>query len=303
METLNESVPTVIRLADNTNNGIEAMTLSRYAIGYILCGSASVHNGDKCFKMSRGDVFYLGLGNHYIRKMSENGRPFEAVIIYYTADDLRRVLTQISTAYDLTISNGHTCDRCRTAGFISMPAWDSLRRLFENTGDMLADEPRCERGDIFESMRMTEIFLSIAAHSDCCLKSRLLGTIDMAKENFERVVVDNIFRDISIDDLAQLCNRSLTSFKKEFRRRFGMPPHKWIIRQRMQQARLWLISTEKSISEIGYDSAFTNTSHFIKLFKKEFGLTPAAFRAHHRMMSIPARTEAAELRAGESVAV
>lgn len=304
MQAQIESMPTIVRLADNTNNGIEAVTLSRYAIGYILRGSATIHNGDKCFRMSRGDVFYLGLGNHYIRRMSENGQSFEAVMIYYTSDDLRRALTILSTSYDLTVSNSHSCDRCRTTNFISMPAWDDLRAAFENADSILTNKQRCERGYIVENMRIFEIFSEIAAYTDCCLKSKFLGTIDMAKENFERVVVDNIFKDMSIDDLAQLCNRSLTSFKKEFRRRFGMPPHKWIIRQRMQQARLWLISTEKSISEIGYESAFTNTSHFIKLFKKEFGLTPAAFRAHHRLVSMTASDQTErETRVEEPVAV
>lgn len=298
-----ESTPTIVRLADNTNNGIEAVTLSRYAIGYILRGSASVHNGDKCLRMSRGDVFYLGLGNHYIRRMSENGQSFEAIMIYYTADDLRRALTILSTSYDLTVSNAHTCDRCRTTGFISMPAWDDLRAAFESADATLTNKQRCERGYMAENMRIFEIFSEIAVSEDCCLKSKFLGTIDMAKENFERIVVDNIFKDMSIDQLAQLCNRSLTSFKKEFRRRFGMPPHKWIIRQRMQQARLWLISTEKSISEIGYESAFANTSHFIKLFKKEFGLTPAAFRTQHRMLSIPASEEEEQNVVGETLVV
>ena len=73
--------------------------------------------------------------------------------------------------------------------------------------------------------------------------------------------------DISVEELAGKCNRSLTSFKKEFRKHFFEPPHKWFIRQRLMHSRLLLISTNKSISEIGNDCNFPNTSHFIKLFK------------------------------------
>jgi AraC-like DNA-binding protein len=47
------------------------------------------------------------------------------------------------------------------------------------------------------------------------------------------------------------------------------------------QSRLLLISTSKSISEIGNECTFPNTSHFIKLFKKEFGCTPAIYRSRH----------------------
>lgn len=73
---------------------------------------------------------------------------------------------------------------------------------------------------------------------------------------------------------------SLTSFKKEFRKHFYEPPHKWLIRQRLMHSRLLLISTSRSIAEIGIDCNFPNTSHFIKLFKKEYGMTPAAYRVH-----------------------
>lgn len=43
-------------------------------------------------------------------------------------------------------------------------------------------------------------------------------------------------------------------------------------------SRLLLISTNKSISEIGMECNFPNTSHFIKLFKKQYGQTPATYR-------------------------
>ena len=47
------------------------------------------------------------------------------------------------------------------------------------------------------------------------------------------------------------------------------------------QSRLLLISTSKSISEIGIECTFPNTSHFIKLFKKQYGTTPAIYRSRH----------------------
>ena len=56
----------------------------------------------------------------------------------------------------------------------------------------------------------------------------------------------------------------------------------WLIRQRLIHARLLLISTDKAIAEIGTACAFPNTSHFIKLFRKQYGMTPATYRNRHR---------------------
>ena len=80
---------------------------------------------------------------------------------------------------------------------------------------------------------------------------------------YKRQVYDHIFKDISIEELSKLTNRSLTSFKKECRRHFQMPPHKWYIRQRLMHSRLLLISTSKSVSEIGNECTFPNTSRCV----------------------------------------
>lgn len=148
---------------------------------------------------------------------------------------------------------------------------------------------------------MTELIYLILAQKDCCLKSKILSNMDLMKENFEQTVQSYIFDDISVEELAGKCNRSLTSFKKEFRKHFFEPPHKWFIRQRLMHSRLLLISTSKSISEIGNECTFPNTSHFIKLFKKEYQMTPATYRHKHLTSLVPEpalneTAEAAEMR-------
>ena len=283
--------PTIVRIVSARNNGIEVFNLSRYAICYILRGCANIYCGDQRTTLSRGDVVSLGLGNHYIEKMPEPNHPFEEIVIYYTPDNLHDTLRQLTYSYDFHVSNSHTCDRCRTSNFVAMPAWESLRALFAATNDMLTKEGRHLDSDIIECIRISEIFYEIASHEDCCLKSRFLSNVDSSKENFEQVIYGNLFRDVSIEELARECNRSLTSFKKEFRRRFNCPPHRWIIRQRLIHARLLLLTTDKSVSEIGYECSFPNTSHFIKLYRKQFNVTPAAFRLGSRYTMLHEQTE------------
>ena len=80
-----------------------------------------------------------------------------------------------------------------------------------------------------EMLKTTELIYLILSQDDCCLKSKVLSNMDLMKENFEQTIQNYIFSDISVDELASKCNRSLTSFKKEFRKHFYEPPHKWFI--------------------------------------------------------------------------
>ncbi len=273
--------PTIVKYVETESNGIRSHVLSRYAIGYVLHGRKMIYNGDKCRTVERGDVFYLGIGHHYIEDLADDRHPFEQIVFYYSPEQLQRIMLHLTITYRLTVTNKHSCEVCRVQNAISMPCWGALRSFFNSTCSYLREE-QFLHDEAAENLKMTELVYHLISHEDCCLKSRMLGNMDAAKESFEQTIYDSIFRDCPIEELARLTHRSLTSFKKEFRRLFRMPPHKWFIRQRLMHARLLLISTAMSISEIGVECTFPNTSHFIKLFKKEFGLTPAAYRTLHR---------------------
>lgn len=243
-------------------------------------GTKHIYYGDACHTVSKGEIFYMGIGNHYVEDIPEEGRPFEQVIVYYSPELLQRTLLYLNMNYSINISNSHSCDRCRRLNHVSTEASTTLRSFFTHAVSYLQDD-NFMHDEAAENIKLTELMYLIVSQSDGCLKSKILSNMDASRDNFEQIIYSHIFCDISIEELSTLCNRSLTSFKKEFKRHFYMPPHRWFIRQRLMQSRLLLISTSKSISEIGIECTFPNTSHFIKLFKKEYGTTPAIYRHRH----------------------
>ena len=273
--------PSIEKYVSASNNGIETHKFTRCVIGYILNGEKYVYYDDKCYKFSQGDLFFLGMGCHYTKNIPAQGHPYEQILVRYTSEELQRILLHLNIAYKLNITNNHQCDDCRTLNHATMPGWSSIRRFFSHIDDCLTegsllDDPTAE------NLKMTELLYLIVSHGDCCIKSKLLGNVDAARDNLQQIVYSNIFSDISVEEIAKRCNRSLTSFKKEFFRIYGTSPHQWLIRQRLIHARLLLISTDKAIAEIGTACAFPNTSHFIKLFRKQYGMTPATYRNRHR---------------------
>lgn len=185
--SLNSSAqqPMIVKYVEALHNGIQSQALSRYAIGYILRGTKYIYEGDKRQTLTRGDVFYLGIGHHYIENFPENGQPFEQVLFYYTPADLQRILMHLNITYGLNISNEHSCENCRNRTHVAMPAWNSIRNFFVNTNNYLRDED-FHRDETAENIKMTELIYLIASHEDCCIKSKLLSNVDAAKENFEQ---------------------------------------------------------------------------------------------------------------------
>lgn len=272
--------PLIEKYVVSSHNEIQTHNLSRCAIGYILYGEKYIYYGDKCYKFSKGDLFFLGMGCHYIKDTPEEQHPYEQIIVYYSAAELQRIVLNLNFVYQLTITNAHQCEKCRTLNHAVMPGWNAIHNLFTQINTCLRDE-LFQKDRIVENIKITELLYLVANHEDCCLKNKLLSNVDIARDNFQQIVGTHIFIDISVEEMARLSNRSLTSFKKEFHRIYGTSPHQWFIHQRLIHARLLLISTEKSISEVGTACAFPNTSHFIKLFKKQYEMTPAGYRTRY----------------------
>lgn len=205
--------PMIVKYVETTHNGIQSQTLARYAIGYVLRGTKCIYNGDKRQILNRGDVFYIGVGRHYVEDIPDGGQPFEQILFYYTPADLQRILLHLNITYGLNISNEHLCERCNGHAHVAMPGWNALRNFFANTNNYLRDED-FRHDETAENIKMTELIYLIVSHEDCCLKSKVLNNADAAKENFEQIVYDHIFDDVCVEDLAKQTNRSLTSFKK-----------------------------------------------------------------------------------------
>ncbi|MBR4994447.1 MAG: helix-turn-helix transcriptional regulator [Alistipes sp.] len=275
-----ESQPTIVKYVEANCGGIYLLNLSRCAIGYVVRGKRNIYYGDTHYTISRGEVFYLGVGNHYIEDIPDESKPFEQIVVYYSPALLQRILLHLNMTYAMNVTNSHRCESCSRLNHTSTAAPASFKSFFGHTASYL-QEDNFIHDETAENIKMTELVYLVISQADGCLKSKVLSNVDSAHDNFEQVIFSNIFSDVSIEELASKCNRSLTSFKKEFKRHFFHPPHRWFIHQRLMQSRLLLISTTKSISEIGNECAFPNTSHFIKLFKKEYGQTPALYRANH----------------------
>jgi len=65
---------------------------------------------------------------------------------------------------------------------------------------------------------------------------------------------------------------------RSFRAKFGITPLKFIHTLQVTRAKMLLVDTDLSVSEIGYRNGFNNPAYFTLLFRKMTGLTPSGFR-------------------------
>jgi AraC-like DNA-binding protein len=107
------------------------------------------------------------------------------------------------------------------------------------------------------------------------LPPRLTGRI---REYLDSHLNENI----SLDAMAEMAGLSVFHFARAFRQSFGMPPHSYLLRRRIEHGRRLLQQTELALTEIALSTGFSDHSHFAKHFRRLTGMTPSAARWHQR---------------------
>ena len=95
---------------------------------------------------------------------------------------------------------------------------------------------------------------------------------------FKEAIRRNLFNSLSLEQLAFICNMSLSTFKREFKKTFEESPATYIRNTRLQHAAKLLQCSSDSISSIAYDSGFVDITTFSANFQKKFKISPSKFR-------------------------
>jgi AraC-like DNA-binding protein len=105
----------------------------------------------------------------------------------------------------------------------------------------------------------------------------------LAPTAFRRVeaMIETALDEASSPTLAEMADAiglSVTHFLRAFRRHTGSPPHKYLIRRRMDRAVSLLRVAQIPISEVADKVGFSTSAHFVATFRAAMGVTPGAVR-------------------------
>lgn len=106
------------------------------------------------------------------------------------------------------------------------------------------------------------------------LRNFLFDFSEHHKIDLERFMLSNFHFNVPVEKLAQLTGRSLSGFKRDFQKTFGMPPRKWLQDKRLIEAKHLIESKNRKPSTFYFDLGFESLSHFSYAFKKKFGKAP-----------------------------
>ena len=90
----------------------------------------------------------------------------------------------------------------------------------------------------------------------------------------------NYMNDISMEEIANYTGRSLSTFKRDFKKCSTLSPREWLIRRRLEAARELIRKGGRKVSDICFEVGFKNLSHFSKIYKERYGISPKGYLQH-----------------------
>ena len=105
-------------------------------------------------------------------------------------------------------------------------------------------------------------------------------------EKVKSVISDNLADDLSLTALAEAAHISPFHFTRIFKEITSFTPYGYLLRTRLQNARLQLTQTSQQVTSIAFASGFNSLEHFSGAYKAFFGKSPSSERSGNTQMEI-----------------
>lgn len=171
-------------------------------------------------------------------------------------------------------------------GNYSLAIADLVQEIFQDTNKDIA------RVTFMEGKALQIISKFIRLYSDDLLpnsKQRILRQYDIDKIVEAKNILTKQLKDPPvITELAKKIGMNQDKLKRGFKQVFDKTIRNFIIEERLANARLMLLQSEKQVGEIAYEIGYTNKSYFSRIFKKKYGVLPKDYTEYitHKINSL-----------------
>ncbi len=239
--------------------------VAMHAVSIVMTGEQRiVDNSGQITHIKQGEIGFIKKGIYTVTDILSGQNGFQSYHLYFENQLLNEVLSLYKSPPQNLPSKSSFNIPCSPVILQYLDSLQYLSQVIKKTNNQ-----------IFKVKIMEFLTLAIAENENFKPLSRLKHfTQYQNPQNLGVFMSENFDKPLTVADYAYLTGRSLSTFRREFKAKFGLPPHKWITQKRMEKAKEILEKGNQSVSEAAYHVGYENVSHFISGFKKHYGYTP-----------------------------
>jgi AraC-like DNA-binding protein len=246
--------------------------LQQNLFSFLLEGEKTVHYAGTQVNIKPHQFLLLAAGNCLMsEKMATKGGRYRSILMSFD----NSILADFFTRYPQV--GKAASGKMREVPFLLFEKDAFLVNFTESLGCMLASGQRVSAS--MRRIKLEELLLYLSENHPGQIQ-KLQNVCLQAEEDMliRQAATANIENNITVEELAFLCNTSLSTFKRKFAKIFGTSPNKWLLEKRMQKAAQMLRQGKYKASEIYFELGYENLSSFIQSFKQVHGITPRQYQ-------------------------
>ncbi|MDP9079048.1 MAG: AraC family transcriptional regulator [Bacteroidota bacterium] len=239
--------------------------VSRHAFAYQLSGSLIVKDGKETVIFEPGD-FRFNVRNKLAKfvKQPAEDQAFQSISLSFDEQTLREFAQEYHYTSDRRLLIGPSIQLKKHPYFKTFMDSLQLSMPYFNSNDHQLVKLKLKEA----------LVVLMKVHPE--LKDILFDFENPGKINLPAFMEENFRYKLSLSRMAYLTGRSISGFKRDFDKAFGMTPAKWLQLKRLEEAYFLLSEKKQRITDVYAEVGFENLSHFSYVFKKHFGINPAA---------------------------
>ncbi len=230
---------------------------------WFISGETKIVQADATYIFKKGDIFLIPRNQlATIINYPKDGHPHKTVVMHLSVERLRNFYASRSVKPVAIRSS-------RIYSFNNHPLLESCLASLIPYFDMK------ELPEDIASLKITEA-ISILRTLDKEIDHVLANFEEPGKINLVDYMEKNFMFNLPLEKFCYLTGRSLTTFKRDFKKAFDTTPQRWLTQKRLELAHYHLVEKKKKPVDVCYEVGFENLSHFSFAFKKQFGYAPTA---------------------------
>ncbi|KAA1244375.1 AraC family transcriptional regulator [Aquimarina sp. RZ0] len=239
---------------------------------YILQGRCTNYSETEELRLKANQAVLAKCGNSTFSTLTINGKTeYKAIAIKFHKDVLEKLYHNVTSPF-------------------STRTWHklSVNSTLVETNELLRnyiiglisyfEHPELVSEDLLK-LKLNELILLLIHTANA---PEVIGIMTNLYEKktfeFKEIIDAHIYSSLGIEELAQLNNQSLSTFKKTFKRIYNDTPNNYLIRKRIEKVAELLPVSNESITNIAYQCEFKTLAHMSRVFKAQYGISPSEYR-------------------------
>lgn len=238
------------------------VTFEQHMLVWFISGETKIVQADSNYTFRAGDIFLIPRNQlATIINYPKDGLPHKTVVMHLTTTRLQNFYANLGIKPAASLSN-------KIRRFENHPLLESCLASLVPYFDLEDTFP-----ENIATLKITEA-ISILRAIDMDIDGILANFEEPGKIDLAGFMEKNYMFNMPLEKFGYMTGRSLTTFKRDFKKAFNTTPQKWLTQKRLELAHYQLAEKNGKPVDVCYEVGFENLSHFSYAFKKQFGCAP-----------------------------